>query len=271
MKKEGYFLVLLLSSLFLISLVSSAYYTPGSFGSGLGFGVSQLIEIIEDVSYPLAASIFGSTEYIFEKLLFLLIIVSIIYVVLGKIPIFGGSEKTEKSIRWIVTLAIGLLATRFMIETELIQMMILPYTVLGVVLTSILPLVIYFFFVITGFQGTTLGYSVMRKVLWIFFGIVFIGIWNSRIDQIGDLAWIYLATGLISFLFLFLDGTINRAILRSKYGELKRDSLLRNIAKEKENLDEIEEWHRDNKIGEEDYKRIRRKIMKNINRLEREL
>lgn len=271
MKKEAYLPTLLFLSLFLISFVSSAYYTPGRFGSGLGFGVSQLIEIIEDVSYPLANSLFGSTEYVFEKLLFMLIVVSVVYVVTGKIPIFEGNGKTEKSIRWIVTLAIGLLATRFMVETELIQMMILPYTVLGVVLTSILPLVIYFFFVTTGFRGTTLGHSVMRKILWIFFGVVFIGIWNSRVNQLGDLAWIYFATGLVSFIFLFLDGTINRAILRSKYGELRRDSLLRNIAKEKEHLDEIEEWYRTNRIGDEDYKRMKKRIINNINRLEREL
>jgi len=271
MKKERCVFGLFLVSLFLISFVSADYYTSGRFGSGLGYGVSQIVEIIEDVSYPLSQALFGSTEYIFEKILFLLIIVSIIYVVLSKIPIFEGDGRTEKSIRWIVTIAIGLLATRFMVETELIQTMILPYTVLGVVLTSILPIIIYFFFVIMGFPGATIGHKIMRKVLWIFFGVVFIGIWNSRANQIGDLSWVYFATGLLSFVFLLLDGTINRALLRAKYGELNRDRTLEHIAKEKEHLDQIEEWKRTNKTSDNDYKRMKKRILKNIRRLEKEL
>jgi hypothetical protein len=269
MKKTRCTLILLFFLLFLTSFVSSAYYTPGRFGSGLGFGVSQLIEIIEDISYPLAASLFGSTEYIFEKLLFLLIIVSLVYIILKNMPIFSGDGKTEKSIRWIITIAIGLLATRFMVETELIQTMILPYSVLGVVLTSALPLIIYFFFVTTALRGTTLGYSVMRKILWILFGVVFLGIWNSRSYQLGELSWIYFATGMLSFLFLFLDGTINKALINAKYGELNNDARILQIQKIRDQISDLEnkQTHPATALDKKDFERIKKRLKDNIKML----
>lgn len=250
------------------SFVSALYFGDPAYG--LQRGVEQIVEIVERVSYPLSYVFFGSSDYVFEKVLFLAIIISIVYVVLKKIPIF---EESSDAIRWVITIAISLLSTRFLVESELVQAIILPYTVLGVTLTAALPLVIFFFFVINAFPGNDIGHSVMRKVLWILFIVVFLGIGASRAPDIGELSWIYTATSGIAVIFLLADGTINRAILKMKYEELKHDALLQQIQEVNKQIKELDDRQRDSATAftDSDYRRMRKRFAKNLKRLQKEL
>ena len=140
--------------------------------------------------------------------------------------------------------------------------MILPYSVLGVSLTAFLPLLIYFYFV-QSFTGPT----IVRRVLWIFFIVVYLGIWGSRYDQLGALSWIYFWTGVLAFLFLFFDGTIRRAIIKQEYGVIDQAKKLQIAAKLDEELDKLEEHYSKNRYPKHVYIKMRKNLVDQIKRL----
>jgi len=121
---------------------------------------------------------------LFERIMFLTILLAVIYMVISKMPVFEGNNVVV----WIITVTVSLLATRFLADSALVQTIILPYSVLGVALTSALPMLIYFTFV-QRFDGTA-----TRKMLWVFFIVVFFGLWGARYDAVGEIAWIYFIT-----------------------------------------------------------------------------
>ena len=66
-----------------ISLVSAAYY--GDVASGLEYGMTQLIHIVESLFYPISVVFFGGYDnLLFERVLVLIILLSIIYVVVSR-------------------------------------------------------------------------------------------------------------------------------------------------------------------------------------------
>ena len=143
MKKVFVIFVLLL--MFSTTLVAAqSYYRGNNLGDNLGYGMEQLIDTVQEMFYPLFSIILGGYgDYMFERILFLFILVALIYVVTSRIDIF----KKNRMVVWVVTVSISLLATRFLTESDLISTMLLPYSVLGVALTAVLPLLIYFSFV----------------------------------------------------------------------------------------------------------------------------
>lgn len=193
---------------FMFSLGSvGAQNLPGNLERGSG----GAIEIIQRLIGPFFAALLGGNGlYLFERILFLLIIVAVVYSVISKIPKFEDNN----AIIWIITLSVSFLSTRFLLDEYIIQTVLLPYTALGVAITAILPLVIYFYFV-QAFESSTI-----RKVLWIFFIIGFFGLWFSRYSELGQISWIYFFTGIAALIFLFADGTIRRLLLKQQMAQL---------------------------------------------------
>jgi len=78
-------------------------------------------------------------------------------------------------------------------------------------------------------------------MLWIFYIVVFIGLWASRYDELGQMSWIYMMSALAALLFLLFDGTIRRAIQRQKGKEVdlrRREEVLVRIRRNIEKLNE---------------------------------
>jgi len=191
----------------------------------LGEGSNQVIDWVKDFSSPFLEAIFGSPEYVFEKFLFFFLVLAISYAALNKSELFEDHDV----IIWVLSVVVSLIATRFLTEINIVQTIILPYTVLGIVLTAAVPLIVFFFFV-ESFESSTL-----RKILWAFFIVVFIGIWNSRTEDVGELAWVYFFTGIIALIFLLADGTIRRAIVKQRMNQLgynSREQLGRELRRE---------------------------------------
>ena len=231
-----------------ISLVSAAYY--GDVASGLEYGMTQLIHIVESLFYPISVVFFGGYDnLLFERVLVLIILLSIIYVVVSKMDLF----KDNKPIIWIVTISVSLLATRFMTE-ELLNNIILPYTVFGVALTGILPMIIYFTFV-QSFESVTI-----RKTLWIFFIVVFIGIWDSRYTDLGGISWIYFFTGVVALIFLLLDGTIRRMMINQRMKELDIDNRAKFSTEIRRQLKEVNTDYREGFMNEVRYKKVVKRL-----------
>ena len=155
-----------------------------------------------------------SDNTLFAKLLFLLIILGFVHLALGKGKLFEGNA----GLHWLIVIVVSLLATRWLGTEALLQTIILPYSVLGIAISAGLPFIIYFLFIELGFKGNE--YSLIRKVAWVLFIVVFIGLWVSRravITQAGSYAgYIYPVTLLVSIGALLFDGTIQRVWAKSE-------------------------------------------------------
>lgn len=224
--------------------------------TGLGMGVEQLIEAGENMLFPFFSVLLGGTsEMLFERVLFLAIIFAIVYIVISKMPVFDDNQP----VIWIVSVSVSLLSTRFLVGENLLQTMLLPYSVFGIAVSSALPLLIYFTFVQKFDDSAT-----VRKMLWVFYIIVFIGIWGTRYDDVGGLAWIYLLSAGASLVFLLFDGTIRRAIVKQEMTQLgigSREDFMRKLRKQ---MGELENDKRDGYVTDSEYKRLGKKIRKQM-------
>lgn len=244
---------------FVVSFASAAYY-GNDLGSGLAYGMEQLIDAVEGMLGPFFSVILGgSDDMLFERILFLAIILAIVYVVISGMDVF----RENPFVIWIVSISIALLSTRFLVEQNLVQTMLLPYSVFGITVTSALPLLIFFLFVHKNNNFT----PTIRKILWIFFIVVFVGIWGARYNEVGDLAWIYFMTGVAALLFLLFDGTIRRAMVSNRMKQMTDSGRQWNLAQVQETMSKLEEFRRNTYIDEAEYKRRRKDLQKQMKML----
>ena len=238
------------AALFSLTFVSAA----DRLSTGLSRGMNQVLDAVKALLGPFLSAILGGTgETLFQKVLFFAIILSLVYIIIKQMPVF----KDNKTIIWIVTISVSLLSTRFM-SADLLKTMLLPYTVLGVAITAVIPLIIFFAFA----QGV--GNKYTRKIMWILFAVTFLTIWSSRYAEVGAIAWIYFGTAMISLFFFLFDGTIRRLRIKQKMEELnagKRQDAATEIRKR---LAELETDKTKGFIIEGRYRELKRKLEKQL-------
>jgi hypothetical protein len=172
-------------------------------------GARGLGESVFELTRPLLEIIVGETangETFFAKILFLIIIFVIVLRVIGKIDFF----QENGWVLWTVSVAVSILSIRWFGNSEVIRSVILPYSVFGIVVSAGLPFVLAFL-IIEDLRKT------MRKFAWIFFAVIFIGLWFSRSDEIGNFGWIYLMTAVLAIVMIIIDGTIQRLWKKMKF------------------------------------------------------
>jgi hypothetical protein len=192
MKKTRLTLTVLLS-IILLSVIVSAQLD-------LRQGSQQIIDWTVDIFEPFLQALLGPNDYsgllVFERLLIFVLLMSIITISLKNISVFDDYP-------WIIGLIaviISLVAVRYM-NYEWLNTVLISYQILGIAIAGILPFIIYLFF-INSFDNST-----MRKVGWIFFIVVYFGLWAT--NETENYASIYFWTMLIALIFLILDGTIH--------------------------------------------------------------
>jgi hypothetical protein len=203
-EKSGKRIALVILSLIafslIINLVSAQYYGSGA-GDFLRQGSEQVIDGVVGFAEPFLQVLLGGeywTGYLlFEKLLLFILLASIVYLAISKIPPF----KDNKAVVIIITLLIPLLAVRY-IDYEWLNAIIIQYQVLGIVLTSILPFIIYFLFL------EAMDYGTIRKVGWILFIVIYYGLWSTAENN--TYSQFYLWTMVLSLILLIFDKTIHR-------------------------------------------------------------
>lgn len=161
--------------------------------------VQGFIDIFEPVLRALFGGTYWDSTLLFEKLLIFVLFISLISISFSRIPWFEGQSKT---IQWIVAFVVALLGVRYM-EYDWITTIILQYQVLAIALTSVLPFVIFFFFV----YSIGDNYPLLRKAFWGLFALVYLGLWSS-VDA--EFNAIYFWTLVTSIVFMFMDSTIAR-------------------------------------------------------------
>ena len=221
MKKKVLLLAIILFAFIVLPLISAQF----PFGSGeLKTAGEQIITWIQDIFGPFFEVLLGVNQvdkYFFAKILFLILMYVIILSVLKKIELF----KKYPFVYILISAIVSILATRYLTENEFIAGVLIPYGALGISLVVFLPFLIYFFFVHNAVEGPA-----GRKLAWVLFAAVFLGLWITRWTEIKGFNWIYgIAIGAITIAFLF-DERIHEyfGYFEAKREEKKR--IRRNIA-----------------------------------------
>jgi len=263
MKKEALIILIgLFLSLFLIlPFVSAQYYSTfntynnGFFGSIGNYASYGPMWLEDNVGVYFAWFLGGTGDFLFERILLFFILIAFIFTILSRMPLF----RYRLGPNLVVTLAISLIISRFFGDADYIMTILAPYTVLGVALTAAIPLIIYFFFV-QSFEDS----STLRRVLWIFFIVVFFGIWASRQD-LGQAAYIYMLTGIVALVFLFADGTIRRVMWKDRMKQMGANTAEDAIRKINDQLNSLDEdYNKKHIIDEHYYERERRRLQRSL-------
>jgi len=226
--------------------------------------ITLLRELIDDVSVnldPILRYIVGdvtdsqgntsSSEILFVKVLFLIILIAIIYKAVEHTPTIGEN----KAVSWVITIIASLLAVRLITTDALVNFLWTPTGVLGVALITILPFIIFFFF-IEGFNE-----SIVRKIGWMVFAVVYflMGLlrWNElklnpadygsvAIDQgydwlplILNLSWIYMIIGILAVIIFIYDSRVRAKYVASSIKSGMKESDAIELARLEDELREV--------------------------------
>jgi hypothetical protein len=139
---------------------------------------------------------------LFARLILLIILFALIWAVLSNISLFNKS----KIVLFIISAAVGILSVRSF-TVEMLATVLIPYTTFGFVVTASIPFLIFFFLVNVGLKSSPPS---VRRVAWIFFAVIFLGLWITTGKEAGSYRHIYLVTVIASLIMMKLDGTIRR-------------------------------------------------------------
>lgn len=200
------------SALSIITTVSAYSFGYADFRSAS----NDIIGWLQQIFGPIFAVLLGVNEfdqYLFARILLAILLFVVIYSVLKKIKLF----KNYSTITVLVALIISLLGTRTLSESQFIVGILVPYGALAVALSVALPFIIYFFFI----YESDFKSSGARRLLWILFGVVFISIWISRIDETNStMNWIYFLGMILVLLCLVFDSSIKSYFGWGKHKEI---------------------------------------------------
>jgi hypothetical protein len=213
--------VFLFASVIITILPTIVAFSHYGFQVDFRQGSENVINFLVNVFEPFLIFLFGGYDYsgllIFEKFLIFLLIASMVFISLKQINVFDEQRK----ILALLSIIVPLLAVRF-INIVWINTILIQYQLLGIALTAILPFIVYLFF-LQSFDS-----SVIRKIGWIFFIMVYFGLWATT--QTPNYAQLYFWTMIVAFLFLLLDGTIHQALARARLRESGHNSAYAAIA-----------------------------------------
>ncbi|MDP2925227.1 MAG: hypothetical protein Q8N99_02530 [Nanoarchaeota archaeon] len=197
----------------ILTLINLIYAQYSGGGGGLVYDIRHGSQLIVDFfvnwSEPFLIALFGGQDYtgylLFEKLLIYIILFSFIFISLKNIDIFTDNKR----VLIVVSAIVPLLSIRF-ISFEWLNTIIMQYQILGIAIAGIIPFLLYLFFLHNVSDSTT-----VRKIGWVFFIVIYFFLWaTTTVESYGS---IYLWTMLVSFVFLLMDGTIHRALIRQEY------------------------------------------------------
>ena len=236
-------LVVSILSVFMINFVSAATLLEGI--TSVGESVIKILELF------FKALLGGEVDsgMLFPKVLFLVLIFGIIWLSLNKIDLFSD----HPPILVIIAAIVSILAVRGISSTELIKTMLLPSEALGMALVAGIPFVIYFIIVFIGFKGQP---SIVRRVAWIFFAVIFMGLWMTRMEELGKLQYIYLFTAIGAVIMALIDGTIKGLFAKIEADKLKNINELRILAELKRQKVEYDEMLDKGVLTESEYDRL---------------
>ncbi len=235
-KRVFWVLVLLVVGLLFVQIALAQTQGPPAPQLSFENAISNLEVAVDDL-YGLVESplqfVVGeaeTAELFLMKVLFFILIFSLVWVISDRIPVI--SEKGF--VKFLVGFIVSFLSLRGFASSEIVQTVILPYSAFGVALASAIPFVMAFF-VIRDFPLQ------WKKISWMFFAVVFVGLWIVRSDAVGNFGSIYLITAVLGVAMLLLDKTIQKWWRNQEVENLRgirHDKERRRILREANQLDE---------------------------------
>ena len=220
---------------------------------------------IKDFFSPILQTVLGFNsggDIFFASLLIGIIIFAVVWVALDRIDFFS----THRWVLWTISIVVAVISIRsFGGDSGIIQAIILPYSTFGIAISAGLPFLIYFFFIEMGFQEAK--YRFFRKAAWIFFAVIFIGLWFTRYGEVkSTLWWIYPLTALAALILAWQDGTIQKMMFKNKLRKIHTESYQKRIDHLMAQLRDVdvgygdrpEEWSKRRKIVEREIEAVRR-------------
>lgn len=220
--KEFGVIALVFVSLVLVSTLVSAQ----TFAQNVESFLDGLARILE----PLARFVVGggdsltplSSEQLFVKFIVFFLVLAMVTLAVSRFPLLQG----KKFISFVIAFLIAMLGVRFITSDELINTIWLPYGVLAVSISALLPFIIFFFF-LEGFDST-----LIRKFGWSSFIVFYLGLAFVRWDDFDivssgtgweafNLAWIYAAIAGLGLLLLIFDRGIRAMIRRASVRDIQ--------------------------------------------------
>ncbi len=209
---------------------------------GIGQVTDSVGQILESIFIFLLGDV--GEGLLFSKIIFFIIIIGIIWLALNTIDFFNK----KPIILNIITFAVSVLAIRGISSTDLIDTILLPYTALGIALSAGIPFVIYFIIINVGFQDQP---PIIRRLAWVFFGVIFLGLWFSRSD-LGDFDYIYLGTAILAIIMAFMDGTIKGFFAKIQADKIRNIKTTEIVVSLKKKINDVKEGVKDEYISESD-------------------
>jgi signal transduction histidine kinase len=212
-----------------------------SAGETLGTAVNDFVQGISKALEPVLRYTLGgenlAADVFLVKVLIFILMLSVLYFAVGKVPIFEDNIY----LRWIITIVMAILGARFLTPDALINFVWLPNGVVGVALASLLPFIVFFFF-IESFSGP--AYRLIRKVGWALVTVLFIGLAITRWDDFAlsstsegiitlgfNLAWLYVITAILAALAFLFDKPIQK---KKEEGDKKKRQAVKTVFVEHE-------------------------------------
>jgi len=217
-------------------------------GGGTRGVVDATIEGLNDFFGPIFGALLGSNvydEFLFARILLFFILLFLVRLALQQVP----RLEDQKGIVWIVAIIVSILSVRFMSNSTFISAVLIPYGVLGIALTTILPFLIFFYFV-----HNTISSGVGRRMAWFVYLIILAGIWLNRSDELAETAnLIYLAVFVLIIALLLFDKKVREYMALSDVRKALDNIDADNVAKAYEKLIRQEEMYQ--RTGDVRFKR----------------
>lgn len=195
--KNKVFLILLLV---LILPLSSSLMDFSSASYQIERGITDVTIAAKPIFQALFGD-YGSSDFLFVKVLLFILMIIVIKSILVKVDFFGNNSKLVA----IISIIVPILSIRYMGDNEIIRGILLPYSTLGIAITTLLPFILFFYFIHFSKMG---GFG--RRISWIFFLIIFLVLWNSRYSSLSPLGnRIYWWTGVIAVVLFMFDRNIH--------------------------------------------------------------
>ena len=246
--------VLLIGVSLFSGIVSAQYYSD--------FGTENVIDSLTQVLEPVLIVLFGGDSYtgylIFEKLLLFILVGVIVFLSLNNFPLFDDKNKNLAKLIAVIVALIGIRNIDYLWFNTIFT----QYAVLFVAIAGILPFIIYWFFL----KEMS---ALPRKVGWIFFAVVYFGLWITT--EIEAHEEIYLITALASLVYaFFIDAWVHNQLKIQDMKKGDKSRLSETISKISEEIEEIEKrllaGHyrstRAGKLAEEKVRRLEKRIRK---------
>ncbi|MEI6849934.1 MAG: hypothetical protein WCK29_02765 [archaeon] len=196
--------------------------------------IQSVIQGMTDIATPVFSSLFGtyySDDFLFVKILLFLLLFVVIKQAVKSFPKFGEQNMVVN----IISFVVAVLAVRFMPDTTIMHDLFLPYSTLGIAILTIIPFLIWFYFV-----EKSMSSAVGRKIAWLLFTVVMVVLWISRSGQMSDIGnYIYLAIVLLAILLLLFDRHVRRYFDLQNDRKVAKNTLERSLVREQALYQEI--------------------------------